>query len=149
MNNTTNVFELWSQAVESSIPFWKNWGLISESQKGNLENYRTPFSEEYRKFIQLAPSSVDQTINPWSFSLIQITKQMRSTNPAMEYKILKNVAGYGSQLGTIIDFLGVLEKACLPELKKMKGSDLEAIENFRRLAKAIRNAKAAPRTDEP
>lgn len=143
-NNTTNVFEWWGKAVESSIPFWKNWGLISESQRDIVENYRTPFAEEYQKFTQLAPASLSQTINPWSFSLIQITKQMKSTNPAIEYKIVKDVAGYGSQLGTIMDFLGVLEKACLPELKKMKDpKDLEVIETFRLLALKIENAKKA------
>ncbi len=109
-----------------------------------MENYRAPFMDEHQKFIQLAPNSLSQTINPWSFSLFQITQQMKSSNPAAEYKIVKDVAGYGSQLGTIMDFLTVLEKACQPELEKIKDPQaLEAIQKFRLLVMQVNKAKKA------
>jgi hypothetical protein len=140
--NASNVFEWWGKAVESSIPFWKSWDAISESQKSILENYRAPLMDEYQKFIQLAPNNLSQTINPWSFSLFQITQQMKSSNPAVEYKIVKDVAGYGSQLGTIMDFLGVLDKMFQSELAKITDpQSQQAIEKFRLLATQIKNVK--------
>ena|SRR5437899_630158 len=141
MDNTTNVFEWWAKAVESSIPFWKNWGVISESQKDILENYRGGFAEEYQKFLQLAPKNLNQTINPWSFSLVQFTREIKG-DPAVEYKILTEVAGYGSQLGTILDFLGVLEKACQLDAKKLKDAkQVEAVDRFHALVRAVNQAK--------
>src|SRR5260370_20475727 len=110
MNDTTNIFEWWGKAVESSIPFWRHWGTISQSQKEIVDNYRSAASDEYQKFLQLVPTTLSQTINPWSFSLVQFTDQIKG-NPEIERKIITQVAGYGSQLGTILDFLGVLEKA--------------------------------------
>ena len=79
--NASNVFEWWGKAAESSIPFWKSWDAISESQKSILENYRAPLMDEYQKFVQLAPNTLSQTINPWSFSLFQITQQMKMQQP--------------------------------------------------------------------
>jgi hypothetical protein len=141
MENATNVFEWWGKAVESSIPFWRDWGVISESQKGILDNYRGSFSDEYQKFLQLAPNNLSQTINPWSFSLIQFTRQIKG-DPAAEYKILTQVAGYGSQLGTILDFLGVLEKACQLDPKKLKDpKQIDAVTKFRELVREVNKAK--------
>ena len=142
--NASNIFEWWGKAAESSIPFWKSWDAISESQKSILENYRAPLMDEYQKFVQLAPNNLTQTINPWSFSLFQITQQMKSSNPAVEYKIVKDVAGYGSQLGTIMDFLGVLDKIFQSELAKITDpQSQQAIEKFRLLAAQINDAKKA------
>ncbi len=141
MNNSTNIFSWWAEAAESSIPFWKNWGTISESQRKILENYRNGFFEEFQKFLQLAPNNLSQTINPWSFSLISLTQQMKG-QPATEYKILTQVAGYGSQLGTILDFLQVLENECGLDEKKLRDpKQIEAVQKFRDLVRSVNAVK--------
>ncbi|MDB6022080.1 MAG: hypothetical protein JWQ04_1937 [Pedosphaera sp.] len=141
MNNATNVFEWWGKAVEASIPFWRNWGIVSESQKEIMDNYRSGTSDEYQKFLQLVPTNLSQTINPWSFSLVQFTNQIKG-NPVIERKIITEVAGYGSQLGTILDFLGVLEKVV--KLEKAKLTDpkqIDAVAKFHDLVKQVNQVK--------
>jgi hypothetical protein len=141
MTDGTAVFEWWGKAMEASIPFWKNWGTLSESQREILNNYRGPFREEYEKFLQLAPKSLQQSINPWSFSLIQFADQIKG-DPVTEVKILTEVAGYGSQLGTILDFLCVLEKNCGLEMKKLKDmKEMEAVKRFHDLVEQVNQVK--------
>jgi hypothetical protein len=143
MNDATDVFEWWGKAVESSIPFWRNWGIVSESQKEILDNYRSGVADDYEKFLQLAPTNLSQTINPWSFSLVQFTNQLKG-DPIIERKIITQVAGYGSQLGTILDFLGVLEKVV--KLDKMKLTDpkqMDAVTRFHELVRQVNQVKKA------
>jgi hypothetical protein len=141
MENSKNIFEWWGEALEASIPFWHNWGRVSQSQKEILDNYRSPFWDEYEKFLRLAPSSLNQTINPWSFSLIQFTNQIKG-DPPIEYKILTQVAGYGSQLGTILDFLGVLARVCRLDEKNLKDrEEIDAVERFYELVDRVNQVK--------
>ena len=62
--------------------------------------------------LQLAPSSLAQTINPWSFTFGQIglfnINLGQSGDPALEQQILDEVGSYGRQLGRIGDALKVL-----------------------------------------
>lgn len=143
-----DIIQWWERAVESSLPFWKAWADVSESQRRIMENYQSPFADELKAF-PLAPQNLSQNINPWSFSLIQFTQKMKTSNPAAEYKIVRDVASYGSQLGTIMDFLDVLEKAFASELKKVKDpGDLEAVKKFQLLRLQIQNAKDAAKAGQ-
>jgi hypothetical protein len=124
MNNTQKVdtVQFWTDFVESTIPIWESWKLISQYQRDIADNYREIFfNYPYRQFLQLAPSYLSQSINPWSFSLMQFTKEIKGSS-TLEYKILTQVAGYGSQLGTIIDLLNVLLRKYPLEPDEM-GSD--------------------------
>lgn len=112
MTNPSNPYARLSQFIESSIPFWKDWGVVSQYQSDVWENYRNALFGGFRAWLQLAPTFLSQSINPWSFSLVQFTEQIKGT-PSKEYKILKEVAGYGSQLGTIMDFLGAGKRVAL------------------------------------
>jgi uncharacterized protein YfkK (UPF0435 family) len=60
---------------------------------------------------RLAPESLRQVINPWSFWTQQgfiNVNLMQSSDPGMERDIVENVAGYGRQLGRIGEALRVL-----------------------------------------
>ncbi len=141
--DATNIFDWWGKAVQSSIPFWRHWGTISNLQKEIVDNYRSGASDEYQKFLQLVPRTLSQTINPWSFSLVQFTDQIKG-NPVIERKIITEVAGYGSQLGTILDFLGVLEKAVkLQQTKLTDPKEREAVAKFHDLVRQVNQAKKA------
>src|SRR5438876_11260008 len=107
MERTADYFGWWCKAVDSALPLWRSWSVVSQYQKDILENYRTALCGHFERILQLAPTALSQTINPWSFSLMQFTNQIKG-NPVIERKILTEVAGYGSQLGTIMDFLEVL-----------------------------------------
>jgi len=141
MKNAIDVYDQWTGLIESAIPFWKDWGVLSQYQKDVWENYRNMVFSGFQSWFQLAPSFLTQTINPWSFSLFQFTKEIKGT-PAKEYKILTEVAGYGSQLGTIMDFLGVLEKNCHFDIKKLQDpEDVYKTYKLQELVKDVQRVK--------
>ena len=129
--------------IMSWIEFWKDWYFISKYQKDILDNYKNAFFgvDVFQRFIQLVPSYLWQNINPWSFSLFQFTKEIKGS-PALEQKIITEVAGYGSQLGTIIDFLETIERECQIDPKKLKTSeDIYKFYKFKDLAEKINKIK--------
>jgi hypothetical protein len=62
--------------------------------------------------VQLAPSQLAQTINPWSWSFGQVglfnVNLGTSGDPAVEARVLDEVGSYGRQLGRIGDVMGIL-----------------------------------------
>jgi hypothetical protein len=85
---------------------------------------------------------VTQAINPWSwwvnsmrqFGFININ-QMESSNPELEQEIIEEVAGYGKQLGRIIEALRVvLDHAQLSDLSR---EDQQTLNHFQETAQAI------------
>jgi hypothetical protein len=62
--------------------------------------------------VQLAPSTLAQTINPWSWTFGQVglfnINLGVAGNPALEERILDEVGSYGRQLGRMGDALKVL-----------------------------------------
>jgi len=94
---------------------------------------------------RLAPESLRQVINPWSFWTQQgfiNVNLMQSSDPDMERDIVENVAGYGLQLGRIGEALRVLldhgavsEAALSPEERK-------AVQDFTALSDQIADLKA-------
>jgi hypothetical protein len=57
--------------------------------------------------VSLAPSRLDQVINPWTWNLFTINLG-QSSDPKLERRILDEVGTYGRQLGQIGDAVGVL-----------------------------------------
>ena len=95
---------------------------------------------------------VSQVINPWqwwnsqlgnnSASLINIT-QYKSSAPEVEAEIVQDVAGYGMQLGKIIEVLTVVLDA-LP-VEKLPTQRQEIITDFHTMAKQITEVKQEKR----
>lgn len=139
METKTNMFEWWQETLESSLPFWREWSTVSQLQRNIWANYRDALGGQWERVLQLAPNTLSQTINPWSFSLLQI-----KGNPVIERKIVTGVAGYGSQLGTIMDFLEVLEKTTHLDPTKLKDAkDRQKVEKFQRLLQDVKEVKAS------
>lgn len=88
---------------------------------------------------------VSQWINPMTSwftgntgSLVSVN--YASSNPKIEEKIIRDVAGYGSQLGRIIDVLDIL--VTVPEVKKQITPEQQrVIDDFNKMAQAICDAK--------
>lgn len=88
---------------------------------------------------------VSQWINPMTSwftgntgSLVSVN--YASSNPRMEEKIVREVAGYGRQLGRICDVLEALTE--LPEVKKqLNPTQRKAVEEFREMTAEICKAK--------
>ena len=57
--------------------------------------------------LSLAPSRLDQVINPWTWNLFTINLG-QSSDPKVEQRILDEVGSYGRQIGQIGDVMGVL-----------------------------------------
>ncbi|SHO54352.1 hypothetical protein [Vibrio quintilis] len=97
------------QQLNQVLELVKTWSEISAYQKKITKNYQNMLwgAESFEELISLCPKYLQQTINPWSFSLISLTKEMKGS-PNQESKIVQEVASYGSQLGTVIDFLKLL-----------------------------------------
>ncbi len=116
--------------------------MISRHQAAIAAHYRSMFGfEAYQRLLQLAPAYLSQSINPWSFSLMNFTQQIKGS-AVVEEKIITEVAGYGSQLGTIIDVVELLVEKL--ELRNGR-QDHEAIYKVMRLkhlAEDINKAKS-------
>ena len=57
--------------------------------------------------VSLAPSRLDQVINPWTWNLFTINLG-QSSDPVLETKILDEVGSYGRQIGQIGDVMKLL-----------------------------------------
>jgi len=136
----SDYFRNQATSLKKMMPIMADWSLISRYQKMIWENYRSMWAgyDLFQTFVRLAPTYLSQVINPWSFSLIQFTKELKGS-PELEYKILTEVDGYGAQLGTIIDWVEVLSRylkiAELPDEDKFKYM------KFKKLAEDIGRAK--------
>jgi DNA-binding ferritin-like protein (Dps family) len=130
--------------LESHIPFWRNLELISEYQRGILENCLWLWTQGAKTWMQFAPTNLFQNIlGGWNFSAIQFTRQIKG-NPEIESKILTEVAGYGSQLGTIMDYLEVVSKQEKLSLKDLEGDDAAKFVRFHDLLGKIERVKKLP-----
>ena len=88
---------------------------------------------------------VSQWINPMTSWFTGNTGNLvsinyASSNPRMEEKIVREVAGYGRQLGRICDVLEALTE--LPDVKKqLNSTQRKAVEEFREMTAEICKAK--------
>ena len=105
--------------------------------------------------FSFAPEQLRQVINPLSWltsgtgqiGLFNVY-QTATSKPEVEAEIVKNVAGYGRQLGRITDLLQVMLRE--PDRGKWSASDEAVASDFSKLAERIAIVKAnhlAP-TDE-
>jgi hypothetical protein len=98
---------------------------------------------------------VVQAINPWNwfvrvgagqFGLVNINLG-RSSDPALEQRILDEVGSYGRQLGRIGDALQVLLDHV--QVERLNDKEREAIEDFRRQMAEVARLKAQRRAAQP
>ncbi|CAM3670436.1 hypothetical protein VA7868_00220 [Vibrio aerogenes CECT 7868] len=117
---------------------------ISVYQKKITRNYQDMFwgVEPFQELINLCPKFLQQTINPWSFSLISLTKEMKG-KADLEADIVQEVASYGSQLGTVIDFLELIAEKENISGDSFAGDsqDKAVFDKFESLVKEIQEAK--------
>jgi hypothetical protein len=133
-----------SESLAEFIPFWKNLDILTRYQKSVWDNLAPSWMENWQSLFRLAPQHLWQSILPWSFSAFQFTNEIQG-DPEMEYKILTRVAGYGSQLGTIMDFLEVAAKRIKPDLRKgQTNADEFKVLKFYDLLDKIDRAKGRP-----
>jgi hypothetical protein len=127
------------------LSFYKNLNTLTYYQKGISENLKGTFwfADAWQSWMQPAPTNLWQDIlRNWSFSLINFTSQVKG-QPELEAKILKDVAGYGSQLGTTMDFLEVLART--GGVDKIKDADDQfKVFKFVDLLDKINRAKGRP-----
>ena len=91
---------------------------------------------------------VTQAINPWTFAFNPVGGQFglvnvtlgQSSAPQVEADVLTDVAGYGKQLGRIIDALQVVIKH-LPKNAELSEQDRKALHAFEQLHAAIEAVK--------
>jgi hypothetical protein len=136
----TNFIESYAEFLKSIMPIMEDWTLISRYQKIIFNNFSNMFfgNELLHSFFQLAPSYLSQVINPWSFSLMQFTKEVKGS-PELEYKILTKVDGYGGQLGTIIDYLEMVSGHL--QLGQLTDEETYKSLRFKNLANEINDIK--------
>ena len=103
--------------------------------------------------LSLAPSRLDQVINPWTWNLFTVNLG-QSSDPKVEQRILDEVGTYGRQLGQIGDVVGVLasliDRAALTEEQRAAFDKLDdqlkligLIKEQRRLEKKLGYATGA------
>ena len=133
-----------TESLAEFIPFWRNLEMLTRYQKSVWDNLVPSWMENWQALFRLAPQHLWQSILPWSFSAFQFTNEIQG-DPEIEYKILTRVAGYGSQLGTIMDFLQVAAKRIKPELTKGQ-TDTERFKvlKFYDMLNQIERAKGRP-----
>jgi len=131
--------------LQEQASFWRNLEIISEYQRGVLENWTFLWTNSFQNWAQLAPTNLWQSIlQGWNFSVFQFTREIKG-NPALETKILKEVAGYGSQLGTIMDFLEVVTRHTGLKLEDLKNDEDPArFVRFNDLLRKIERVKKLP-----
>jgi len=96
--------------------------------------------------LQLAPSTLNQSILPnWSFNLFSVSLGATS-NAGIEHEALQNVGSYGKQIGHLAEALEVVIKRLkLLETVDLPQTDRDAIQVFLGDVSAVRNIKASHR----
>ncbi len=93
---------------------------------------------------RLAPESLKQVINPWSFETQQgfiNVNLMQSSDPGMERDIVENVAGYGRQLGRISETLRVLLDHGALRAAALSAEERKAVQDFTDMTDQIADVK--------
>jgi hypothetical protein len=100
--------------------------------------------------VSLAPAKLNQTINPWSFSLGPMSlfsvNLGQSADPPLEARILDQVGSYGRQIGQIGDALAVL--IAHADLSALSPGEQDAIDRLKTQLDHVRVLKAE-RAREP
>lgn len=106
--------------LDEAIETWQKLARLAACQEEAIGHWQRALLGAYapQAWVQLAPTWLKQTINPWSFSLVNFIGETKG-DAELEAEILTRVAGYGSQLGTLIDAFAAIaptaqERAQLP-----------------------------------
>lgn len=128
------------KSLEEDITVWRGLEQISEYQRGVFNNWTFLWNDWWQRALQMAPTNLCQSILPWNFSCIQFTREIKG-NPALESKILTEVAGYGSQMGTMMDVIEVMARKMDLKTKTTDDEDLIKRVKFEDLLRKINKAK--------
>lgn len=98
-------------------------------------------------FLFPLSGDVTQTLNPFQFWIKSMSQQsgfininnIHSGDPDLERKIVENVAGYGKQLGILMDLMAVMVDKL--EEKDLTEPQCRSVEKFKVLDEHIRQAK--------
>jgi hypothetical protein len=90
--------------------------------------------------LSMAPSRLDQVINPWTWNLFTINLG-QSSDPKLERRILDAVGAYGRQIGQIGDALKVL--IALLDREALPGPDKTALDKLEAQIKHVDLLKEA------
>ncbi len=132
--------------LQDDIPFWMNLETISGCQRAILQNWTALWTQGFQTWTQLAPTNLWQNIfGGWNVSLFQVIRNMKG-NPAVESRIVKEVAGYGSQLGTLTDYVGVVAKREGLSLNNLDAEDAAKYVRFHDMVSKIDQIKKQPVT---
>lgn len=133
-----------NNTLKDDIPFWMNLETISGCQRTILENWTALWTQGFHTWMQMAPTNLWQNIlGGWNVSLFQVIRNMKG-NPAVESRIVKEVAGYGSQLGTLTDYVGVLAKREGLTLKNLDAADAAKYVRFHDMVSKVERIKKQP-----
>ncbi|WP_157267891.1 hypothetical protein [Azohydromonas aeria] len=126
------------------LNFWSDWKTLARYQADIAASYRTIMFmglQGFQGLLQLAPRNLAQNINPLSFSIFDFTREIKGSTE-LEGRIVTEVAGYGSQLGIILDVLELILQQDAPKTNAL--TDAEAVYKRQRLVhlmEDIRNFK--------
>lgn len=128
---------------EKLAELWRLQAEISRHQASVANNWRRVMGwPGTLSNSQLAPNWLHQVINPVNFSIFGFLNETRG-DARLEEEIVTEVAGYGSQLGTLIDAVMTL----LPRDGKPTAEESEDITyarvRLKRLAEEIKRRKGS------
>ncbi len=130
-NNPWGVF--WAE-------FWKQADEISKHQGAVLVNWNKWFAD-----FGIAPLKNSQDIlQGWFCPTVKtVINGMNSSDRGLENEVVRDIASYGSQLGTLADCLQVLINKAQLTADGLDDDEQRALEKFTKLAAKIRDAKIA------
>ena len=120
------------------LGFWRAAVAVSDYQRQVLANW-----SQWLSPLGLAPTKLWQDIlQGWVIGPQVNINMGRSSDPSLEENIVNNVAGYGSQLGTILDYLEVLESEEQLSRKRLEKGDRAKVARLLTLIDQVNQAKA-------
>ncbi len=123
---------------QDAVAFWQNAVTISDYQGQVIENWLQWFPHGF----MLAPAQLWQKIlTGWVFGTQVNVYKTRSSNAAAEERIVTDIAGYGSQLGTIQDYLKIIQKHVDVQEETLDTKEKEAVKKFNKLVEDVNRAK--------
>lgn len=130
------------EETKQYVKYWEQLAELAKLQKRALGHWQGMFGwPSFASFLpSLAPTNLSQPINPWNISLFQVVRETRG-HAQTEVDILTEVAGYGSQLGTVIDALLTLLPKDEAARRALGEEGLCAVMRLEQLARDIEEVK--------
>jgi hypothetical protein len=125
------------------LPSPGNFGSAAAAMADSQKQMLASWSQWLQSSPAFAPAQFLQNILPnWELAPDFTFNIGRSSDPALEEKIVNDVAGYGSQLGTILDYLEILENKERLLAKPLRKHDKVKVARLITLIDQVNKAKA-------